>query len=92
MQEQADSPPCLAGSAHHMLRPYVAFNAALRSAYHTFVVSLEERSKMLLNHQLEVEPTATYSLCRCALTTYYKPQGNIRTRFDGTLASPGLSD
>lgn len=37
-----------------MLRPYVAFNAALRSAYHTFVHSLEERCKMLLEHQLQV--------------------------------------
>ena len=37
-----------------MLRPYVAFQATLRSAYHAFVLKLEEECKMLLNHQLQV--------------------------------------
>ena len=43
-----------AGSAQDMLRPYVAFNAALRSAYHALVLRLEEQCRMLLGHQLQV--------------------------------------
>lgn len=45
-----------AGSAQEMLRPYVAFNAALRSSHHAFVQKLEEQCKMLLTHQLQVAP------------------------------------
>lgn len=44
----------VAGASQEMLRPYVAFQATLRSAYHAFVLKLEEDCKMLLNHQLQV--------------------------------------
>jgi hypothetical protein len=48
------------GVADGMLRPFVAFNAELRSAFQSFLNSLEERSQSLVQHQLEVA-TSTFA-------------------------------
>jgi hypothetical protein len=59
-----------AGASQEMLRPYVAFQATLRSAYHAFVLKLEEECKMLLNHQLQVGELP--GNCRIAYPEKYK--------------------
>ncbi len=42
-----------ADPSHDTLRPYVAFHAALRSAYHSFIAHLEDNCKGLMRHHLE---------------------------------------
>ena len=42
-----------ADPSHDTLRPYVAFHAALRSAYHSFIAHLEDNCKSLMRHHLE---------------------------------------
>ena len=64
-----------------MLRPYVAFNAALRSAYHNFVHNLEERCKMLLEHQLQV-PYPSASAGSCPLSTLDKESQPVKHKTD----------
>lgn len=51
--------PSLAG--YERLRPYVAFHAALRSAFQAFVHALEERCKGILLHHLETA-TSEYAV------------------------------
>ncbi|KAL0037146.1 hypothetical protein WJX79_002609 [Trebouxia sp. C0005] len=49
----ADSQQLLQDPSHDTLRPYVAFHAALRSAYHSFIAHLEDNCKSLMRHHLE---------------------------------------
>ena len=51
--------PCPAG--YDRLRPYVAFHAALRSAFQAFVAGLEARCRGILAHHLETA-TSEYAL------------------------------
>ena len=51
--------PCPAG--YERLRPYVAFHAALRSAFQAFVHGLEERCKGIVRHHLETA-TSEYAI------------------------------
>lgn len=44
--------------ADSSLRPYVAFNAELRTAFQAFVCGLEERCRGLVRHQLELATSA----------------------------------
>ena len=43
-----------AGADAALMRPYVAFNAALRVAFSSFVGRLQEQARALLAHHLEV--------------------------------------
>lgn len=49
----ADSQQLLQDPSHDTLRPYVAFHAALRSAYHSFIAHLEDNCKSLMRHHLQ---------------------------------------
>ncbi len=50
--------PC---TEYERLRPYVAFHAALRSAFQAFVAGLEERCKGIVRHHLETA-TSEYAM------------------------------
>ena len=54
MRAVSDATAMAADPSHETLRPYVAFHAALRSAYHRFIAHLEENCKSLMRHHLEV--------------------------------------
>ncbi|PRW39278.1 dynamin-related GTPase isoform A [Chlorella sorokiniana] len=49
------------GTEYERLRPYVAFHAALRSAFQAFVAGLEERCKGIVRHHLETA-TSEYAM------------------------------
>ncbi|KAL0049185.1 hypothetical protein WJX82_008406 [Trebouxia sp. C0006] len=53
LASKADSQQLLQDPSHDTLRPYVAFHAALRSAYHSFIAHLEDNCKSLMRHHLE---------------------------------------
>ena len=57
------STPCvlLCSTEYERLRPYVAFHAALRSAFQAFVAGLEERCKGIVRHHLETA-TSEYAM------------------------------
>jgi hypothetical protein len=48
-------------AGYERLRPYVAFHAALRSAFQAFVHGLEERCKGIVRHHLETA-TSEYAI------------------------------
>ncbi len=54
-------PLLLPHSGYERLRPYVAFHAALRSAFQAFVQGLEERCKGIVLHHLETA-TSEYAM------------------------------
>ena len=51
----------LPSAGYERLRPYVAFHAALRSAFQAFVHGLEERCKGIVRHHLETA-TSEYAI------------------------------
>ena len=66
-----------ADPSHDILRPYVAFHAALRSAYHSFIAHLEDNCKSLMRHHLEAATSefavtalagTAWQLCRAGLS------------------------
>lgn len=53
------------GSEYERLRPYVAFHAALRSAFQAFVAGLEDRCRGIVRHHLETA-TSEYAIQQLA--------------------------
>lgn len=51
----------LRSTEYERLRPYVAFHAALRSAFQAFVAGLEERCKGIVRHHLDTA-TSEYAM------------------------------
>ena len=47
-----------AGTEQELLRPYVAFHAALRLAFASFLGDIQEQCRTMLRHHLEVRFTS----------------------------------
>lgn len=77
------------GSGYERLRPYVAFHAALRSAFQAFVHALEERCKGILLHHLETA-TSEYAVGLVAESSTFDEPPSVYDRSEG--AAPHSAD